>query len=316
MWTKRLLTASAVVAFLLLIALTLLPRFARADEVWRNWGAAPFAASQQEACKKAFGAINAMAMPIQVRGHFTRTLGRTCKGSDAEVWLNAGDRLEQMWTGGKKPHLMNGVSVDELPVLKSPKGKKYRPGSVAEAARAFEWRYEYEGKTYVLYLPLACFNWSWAYGPAPVVTPVEQCAKVHLTVPAGDARTVRFTTVRRQPITDFNCWGVVEREWRTGSPNNCDWCQWTREGIAKMEELYGSGFNLYHTSIYPMHPDNNRSTEVTLVFPLAAREGGIAVCVEVDGKIYETALILPPTWKGQEVTIPADFWAHPRIVAP
>lgn len=159
-----------------------------------------------------------------------------------------------------------------------------------------------------------------------VVVPVrqqtaEQCANVHITVPSGSNRSVRSTLVRREPVPDFDCWGVIEREWRTGAPRNCDWCEWTEDGVLEMVRRYGGDFRFYHTSIYTMHKDTDdsgkpRATEVVLVFPLAARDGGVAVCVEVDGKIFEAALVLPPTWKenGTRVTIPADFWVRPRVV--
>lgn len=163
--------------------------------------------------------------------------------------------------------------------------------------------------------------------PRPVkLTPprkvVDECAKVRITVPGGAIRSVRSTLIRKMVVSDFNCWGVIEREWRTGAPRDCDWCEWTQDGVVEMHRSYGGDFGFFHTSIYTMHPDvdasgNARATEVTLVFPLAARDGGVAICVEVDGRIYTAALVLPPTWKeGTTVTIPEDFWVHPRVVNP
>lgn len=169
-------------------------------------------------------------------------------------------------------------------------------------------------------ISLTCLNVA-----IPVVSPPQgvagTCAEIHVTVPGGIRRTVRFTTIRKDPLPDFNCWGVVERQWRTGSPNNCDWCKWTDDGVFEMKRRYGGNFDFFHTSIYTMHPDidtsgNAQPTEVTIVLPLAATNGGVAVCVEVDGKIYPAAIVLPPTWKEGKARIPADFWTNPRVVTP
>lgn len=299
-----------IVRILLALAFAALASSVHAEFKWQHFGAAPYATSQEEACKKASAAIDGFNMPSMVKDHFKSVLGATCKGG-TEKWLTPQQKLEQMWTGGKKPHVMNNVTVAEIPVATSPDGRPYRKGSVAETVKALSWVFIHEGKTYVLYDPLVCGNWSWAFARAPV----EQCIEVRLTVPVGTNRTVRFTTVRREPITDFNCWGVIEREWRTGSPHNCDWCEWTQDGVIEMHRRFGGNFRFFHTSIYAMHADVG-ATEVTLVFPPAARDGGVAVCVEVDGKIFEVALVLPSTWKGAKVTIPADFWVHPRVIDP
>lgn len=147
-------------------------------EPWKNWGAAPYARSLNEACKKAPTAINGFNMPQTVKEHFIEKLGTVCK-SDKGVWLTPDMLLEQMWSGPdshhKEPHVMDKKQVGELPVLRSPDGRPYSKGSVAETAYSFSWTFVYEGKTYILYLPLVCFNWSWAFGPAvptPVPTPV------------------------------------------------------------------------------------------------------------------------------------------------
>lgn len=141
---------------------------------------------------------------------------------------------------------------------------------------------------------------------------VVTCAKVHITVPAGIARTVRFTLIRHAAVPDFNCWGVIEREWRTGSPNNCDWCEWTTDGVFEMKRRYGGDFGFFHTSIYTMHPDAG-ATEVTLVLPLVAREGGVAVCIEIDGVIVPAYLVLPNSWHGTEYRIPESFFRTAQL---
>ncbi|OGG39765.1 hypothetical protein A2118_01835 [Candidatus Kaiserbacteria bacterium GWA2_50_9] len=149
-----------------------------AAEEWTQWGISPFATSQADACKKASAAIDGFSMPEAVKTAFKQKLGATC-GGGVEVWLTPGMLLEQMWTGGHKPHVMDKKKVGELPVLKSPEGRPYRKGAVAETAKALSWTVVHEGKLYTLYLPLVCFNWSWAFDLATVFAPVGQCPDVY-----------------------------------------------------------------------------------------------------------------------------------------
>lgn len=136
---------------------------------WTHWGAAPYARSLQEACRKAPRAIDHSRMPDAVKEHFKRVLG-DCK-SGRVVWLTPHERFAQMWSGpGKhraKDFVMNDVTVAELPVKTGPDGRRYAPGAVAQTAKAYSWQWAYEGRVYTLYLPLACFNWSWSATNAP-----------------------------------------------------------------------------------------------------------------------------------------------------
>lgn len=160
------------------------PVFAAESSQWNKWNVSPYANSFTEACQKSSQAIDGFDMPLVVKERFKSTVGSFCKGG-REVWLTPGMPLEQMWSGkfGKKsPHLMNKKSVGELPVTKSPDGWTYRKGAVAETARAYSWEFVYEGKTYVLYLPFVCFNWSWALGPPVPISsdPLVACYKIPL----------------------------------------------------------------------------------------------------------------------------------------
>ncbi|MDD3531701.1 MAG: hypothetical protein PHV99_03885, partial [Candidatus Pacebacteria bacterium] len=145
-----------------------------ADEsLWSTWGVAPYASSREDACKKAPTAIDGFTMPELVKAHFKVAVGITCEGG-TEGWLTPHQKLEQMWSGPdtrhKGPHLMNQKSVAELPVLKSPEGRPYVKNAVAETAKALSWTFVHGGKTYVLYLPFVCFNWSWTFGSPVVLT--------------------------------------------------------------------------------------------------------------------------------------------------
>jgi hypothetical protein len=148
------------------LALALAPHsaFSADVDVWSTWGVAPYASSPEESCRKAPEAIDGFSLPEAVKKHFKEVLGTTCI-SEKDVWLTPGQVLEQMWSGGERPHIMNGKTVANLPVLKSPEGRRYRKDSVSETARASSWTFAYEGKTYILYDPFVCFNRSWTYGP-------------------------------------------------------------------------------------------------------------------------------------------------------
>ena len=148
-------------------------------EEWKGWGIAPYAASQKEACEKASVAIDGFSMPEAVKSAFKQKLGTICAGG-IEMWLTPRQSLEQMWTGGRKPHVMDKKTVGELPVLKAPDGHLYRKGTVAETAKALSWTVVHEGKLYTLYLPLVCFNWCWAWDSATVFGPLGQCPDVYM----------------------------------------------------------------------------------------------------------------------------------------
>lgn len=290
----------------LVLAFATLASPAHAEFKWQHFGADPYAATRAEAMQKREAAFRAMGLPAPVIKQFMLATEK----SGEKVRLVNGDKLSTMMSKGGIVRRDVTVEFVKPPVS----------GKMEYAAPAEKWQVTWEGKIYVVILPEICYNWSAIASPPP--EKVVECAKVRITVPNGVSRTVRSTLIRKVSVPDFNCWGVIERQWRTGAPRDCDWCEWTQDGVIEMHRRYGGEFDFFHTSIYTMHPDVNasgstRATEVTLVFPLAARDGGVAVCVEVDGKVYEAALVLPPTWKeGTNVTIPADFWFRPRVVNP
>lgn len=176
---------SKIIAVLVLVCATLATEgLAVESSEWNRWNVSPYAHSFTEACQKSSQAIDGFDMPLAVKEHFKSVVVSFCEGGK-EVWLTPGMPLEQMWSGKsdrKLPHLMNKKSVGELPVTKSPDGRPYRKGAVAETARAYSWEFVYEGKTYVLYLPFVCFNWSWALGPSIPTSPdlLAVCYKIPL----------------------------------------------------------------------------------------------------------------------------------------
>jgi len=266
---------------------------------WDKWNVAPYATSQEEACKKAPEAIDGFALPTQVKEHFKKLLGATCKGS-VDVWLTPGMPLEQMWSGksGKKPpHLMNKKSVGELPVLKSPDGRPYRKGSVAETAKGLRWEFAYEGKTYVLYLPFVCWNWSWAFGPPPprpapapapvLITPSPPppllCATVEYAVEPGDE--VRFAALAQKRLPASACWRLCDGDDCAAPPSPCDTCDWIGP-----KSVLPKGFEPQHTGRYVA-----RSAKQSLRFPLEVRANFIALCVTRDRLGESNSWIVQPT---------------------
>lgn len=155
------------------------------ESYWGNWGTAPYAASLDEACRKASVAIDGFNLPSAVKEKFKKQVTDTaCKGEKS--YLTPKMVLEEMWTGGVKPHVMNKKTVAELPVTKSPEGRPYNEDSIVEAAVAYSWTVVHEGRSHYLFLPLVCYNWSWsslanypASQPAPVsvVTTTAGCTK-------------------------------------------------------------------------------------------------------------------------------------------
>ncbi|MCR4333479.1 MAG: hypothetical protein NUV60_00440 [Patescibacteria group bacterium] len=289
-----------------LILFFVMPTKAHAAEPkpWKNWGIAPYAASQDAACKKASEAIDGFLMPSAVKNHFKTKLESTCKGGET-FWLTPDMLLEQMWSGPdsrhKTAHLMNRESVAELPVLKSPDGRPYRKGSVAETAKALFWSFTYEGKTYVLYLPFVCFNWSWGFAPVPLPERViDACATVEYTVQVGDR--VRFAVLARKRLPASACWQLCDGDDCAAPPSPCDTCDW----VGPKSVIPAAGFEPLHTGWYVA-----RAEHQTLRFPLAVMSEYIALCDERDGLGESDSWIIQPSaWIGR-TTIVVPYGGQP-----
>ncbi len=262
---------------------------------WNKWSIAPFAGTLEESCQKAPQAINGFAMPSPVKEHFKSALGTACKGG-TEVWLTPGTMLEQMWSGksGKKlPYLMNKKSVGELPVILSPDGRKYRKGSVAETAKALSWTFVHEGKTYILYLPTVCFNWSWTYGQPPLLA--LECATVEYTVEPGDE--IRFAVLAEKRLSASACWQLCDGEDCGAPPSPCDTCDWIGP-----KSVIPDGFEPLHTGKYTA-----KSPVQTLRFPVEVRVNYIALCDEREGfGASDSWIIRPDAWSGVVSVVPYD----------
>ncbi len=286
-----------VVILLALACATLVasPVHSANGDSWDRWGIQPYASSIMEACRQAPVAISGFTMPSEVKEYFLETVRTGCPGGK-EAWLTPNMVLEQMWSGGEKPRLMNKRRVAELPVSSSPDGRPYRKGSVAETAKAFSWGAIHEGKMYIVYLPLVCFNWSWAFGPdAPPSPPLprvlasvaEKCATVEYTVKPGDE--VRYFVLARKRLQASACWQLCDGTNCSAPPSSCDWCD-----RFDPESIIPAGFETQHTGKYTA-----RSAKQSLRFPLEIASSYLALCVtRAELGQSDSWVVQPSAWKG------------------
>jgi len=264
-----------------------------AGNSWDKWSVAPYATSLEEACKKAPAAIDGFSMPAAAKEHFKQAISTTCKGG-TEVWLTPNMSVEQMWSGGRKPHVMNKVTVGELPVLKSPDGRPYRKGSVAETAKALSWTFVHEGKTYVLYLPLVCFNWSWTFSSPPPTMLV--CATVGYTVVPGDE--IRFAVLARKLLPASACWQLCDGDVCSAPPSPC-----TADCWSGLRPFIPFGFEPLHSGKYIA-----RSARQVLRFPLEVMNEYIALCDFREGLGESDSWIIQPSaWSIGVTTIAVPY---------
>ena len=266
---------------------------------WQHWGAAPYAHSLAEACKKAPAAIDGTSLPQAVKEHFKLMLGSDCT-SGTVVWLTPNEPLEQMWSGGAHPHVMNRVIVGELPVLQSPGGRSYRRGAVAEAAKAFEWSYVYEGKLYLWDIPLVCFNESWRFGqPVPSA---ERCVELSFNAPVGGLVRWGVGSVEGPlPPTRCNAQRQDSGAW-TAWQGQCDICV---PAIGYIRGILGDTAEIPHKYLYPV-----TGTRQTLRFSTAIWSRVVYLCIAYpDGSQSCGVYMRPQDWKGRHhVVIPDELW--------
>lgn len=267
-------------------------------EVWDRWNVAPYASTLPQACEKLLEALDGFAMPLTVKEHFKRELGSSCAGG-AEVWLTPHQRLEAMWSGGNKPHVLRNVIVGELPVLKSPDGRPYRTGAVAETAKALSWTYVYEGETYVLYLPFVCFNWSWAFGSPLLTTVAETCATVNYAVAPGDL--VRFAVIAKARLPSSSCWQLCDGPECSAPPSPCDDCSWIGPLSVLPQDVVPQHTGMYRAKHAPQ----------TLRFPLQVRTVYVALCDDRPGVGESDSWIVQPSAWGDGTAVVVPYGGQP-----
>lgn len=290
-----LLVADVCILYILCSILFSEPVHAADGEPWKNWGAAPYATSQEDACKKLSEAIDGFTMPLEAKAYFKRVVGVACNGG-AVSWLTPGMALEQMWSGPdsrhKEAYLMNQKSVAELPVLKSPDGRSYRKGAVAETAKALSWTFVCEGKTCALYLPFACFNWSWGF-----VDTLEPCSKVEYTVMPGDV--VVFAFLEQALLPASACLQLCDGGECSSLPSPCDDCDWL-----ETLKVLPPGLKPLQTGMYAA-----KSAKQSLRFPREATAAvyvGIAVTREGLGQ-SDAWIVQPSVWSSGVTTVEVPY---------
>ena len=277
-----------------------------ADEnpTWGKWNVAPYATSLKEALQKAHAAIDSFKWEPQVKAHFDSVLAdpRVLALADT-VWLTPDLPLEQMMSGGVHPHVMNNRPVGELPVLRSPDGRLYRKGAVAETAKALSWSWEFEGETYVLCLPLVCFNWCWFFSTSSAP---EQCVTLSFNAPVGGKVRWGIATID-EPFPPSACNAQrqgIEGKW-TAWEGQCDNCVRSEAALKFMRTILGDNAEIFHMYLYPVTAENQ-----TLRFSAAIRSAVVYVCVEdKSGKRSYGVYMRPQDWKGQyEMFIEDRLW--------
>lgn len=217
-----------IIAVLALACAMLASTTARAEvTLWEQWGIDPSASSVPEACEKAPKAIQGFQhMPQDVKDSFKKVLGNSCKAWTQES-LTPGTRIQEMWSGiGSNEKIIGPKEVGYLPVSRAPDGREYKEDSVFQAPIVFRWKFtsEQDGKTYLLYLPWVCFNWSWGYGVSPMRTE-EKCVTVEFDAELKDI--VRFAIVGQDSLRPSSCFAVSYDGGKTFSAlpapcGNCD----------------------------------------------------------------------------------------------
>lgn len=183
---------------------------------WSGWGLDPYARSESEAYsdKKIDGAlkdaVDAGCMPQVVADKLKEAVRQSPKGTTPDqlpTYLPPGIHIDMMETGHHGP--MFNVTVGRIA---SGKG-------AVKAAEARVWAVEYDGKRYVLLLPMPCFNWSvlTQFTTAPLAKP--GCAEI--LVPAKGGEAVMYAKYNESKPSECDALkGPADTDWRV-MPTQC-----------------------------------------------------------------------------------------------
>jgi len=285
--------------------------YANDGDPWDKWGAAPFASSLEEARGKAYAAIDSFSiMPMPVKEYFKENLLSDVFFEGGKIiYLTPMMLLEQMWTGGVHSRVMNQKPVAQLPILKSPDGRPYRAGSVFETAKALYWEREYKGQSYILCLPLVCFNWCWMFGPTPTPMP-DRCVEIIFNAPIGGF--VRWGIASNfGPIFPSAC--NAQRQGH--SPwlawyGKCDDCIRTPAVNDFIREILGEKADIYHKYLFLVLGERQTLRFSTEVWGVVTY-----ICLEYpDGSRTKGVYIRPQDWEKEqyELFIPGTFWVRDK----
>jgi hypothetical protein len=285
-----------------------------ADEgLWESWGAAPYAHSLTEAFQKASTDIDGFDWKPEVKEHFKSVLADTSKYRSTVVYLTPNMLLEEMWSGKDSKHptayIMQKRTVAELPVFKSPDGRRYRPGAVFETAKALSWSWAFEGETTVFCFPFECLNACWFYGPPPVSVP-DKCVEIEFNAPVGGK--VRWGVASTNgPLLPSICNAQRQGDgpW-TAWLGQCDICIRTLGSMMFIRTILGGQADIPHKFVYKV-----TDTHQTLRFTTAIWADVVYICLEYpDWSQTMGVYIRPQDWgKGQyEFFVQDRFWVSDK----
>ena len=149
---------SKIFVAVLALALAALAGSVHAEWQWKHFGAAPYAASREEAMKTRENAFRKLGFPEQV----VILLAEETKKQGEKTTLKVGDRFSAQISKNGVVHGLNeggGIVAFESPV----RGMEY-------VANAEKWHVTFEGRTYTVLLPEVCFNWTSIIGQLPPTT--------------------------------------------------------------------------------------------------------------------------------------------------
>lgn len=269
--------------------------------LWEKWGIDPSAFSIPEACEKAPTAIQGFRhLPQDVKEGFIGVVGTSCKGYVRD-FLTPGTRLQEMWSGiGAREKIVGPKEVGYISVSHAPDGREYKEDSVSQTPMVFLWKFtsQKDGKTYLLYLPWVCFNWSWGYG---VTDPGLQCVTVDFSVEPGDE--IRFAIFARKRLPSSACWQLCDGDICSAPPVPCDNCNWIGP-----RSVIADGLEPIHTGKYTA-----QSAQQILRLPLAAKAEEIFLCDERKGFGHSDSWHIPPSaWSsyGKNDAIYVPYGGH------
>lgn len=238
---------------------------ASAETVWTTWGQAPYASSQEEAMERLPAALQALGIPEAARTALAAEVARNPQGE--RIYLNPGDRLTAMMSGGRAPHAMQDVVVGRNPVRRG----------VVLAAEARQWRVTVDGQEYFLILPDICYNWSWRSSPRQQEARVQEPECFELQLPhvrAGDRVTLRIRDNGRPlPSAAALC--------RTYGPTG-------------VESAWPTCFECFRAD-GPM---------VIRVAPAVAQNYEVEICWEHDGRPSLRGVVPPNAWRNRRFEVP------------
>lgn len=269
------------------------------ESTWRNWGAAPYAGTDEIAFERLPEALRQLGIPEELHEEFLMMVSENPDG-ERTMRITADHRLVAMMSGEADRPVMCNPTVADIPVNTS--------GTIVQAALARVWEIEYQGEVFTLVLPEICRNWSWLVEPARVVIttapePREDCGAIAYHVPLN-AEVRHFLWSREEEIPYSICEGLVQVNRLTSPPSPCDDCvpgrlsQYLRANYDVGEIVER---NRYTSRYEGMH---------MLLVPLSRMEEHTTVCVDPAGHERLTSATVEPEgyYGGRRVGVDEDDW--------